>query len=120
MRSLHPDRVRFTYDRPTDTLFTDLFGEARPAASDPVELGDRDFVFLRLDVETGDVVGLQIEGFLSYAVDQHPELVDALPEAEVVGLEPEEATRLRQHLPPESSDHPNRAELIDRMVRPAA
>jgi len=98
--SLIAERIRFTYDRPSDTLFVDFFGDARPAASDPLDLGDRDYFYLRVDVATDEVVGLQIEQFLSYAVVQHPELVDALVEAELVGIAADEAARLRQRVRP--------------------
>ena len=70
--SLPVEQVRFTYDRPTDTLFVDFYGEARPAASVPLDRRDRDYVYIRVDRETDAVVGLQIEHFLSYAIEQHP------------------------------------------------
>ena len=88
-QTLSADRVRFTYDRPTDTLFVDFYGEALPAASIPLDRGDRDYLFLRIDPETDAVVGLQIEHFLSYAIHRHPELVGALELATLVGIDRE-------------------------------
>ena len=85
--SLSSEQVRFTYDRPTDTLFVDFHGEACPAASVPLDRGDRDYLYLRVAPETNAVVGLQIEHFLSYAVVQHPELVSALDVATLVGID---------------------------------
>jgi hypothetical protein len=95
-QALSADRVRFTYDRPTDTLFVDFYGEALPAASIPLDRGDRDYLFLRIEPETAAVVGLQVEHFLSYAVHRHPELVAALNFATLVGIDRNE---LRQITP---------------------
>jgi hypothetical protein len=95
-QALSADRVRFTYDRPTDTLFVDFYGEALPAASIPLDRGDRDYLFLRIEPETAVVVGLQFEHFLSYAVHRHPELVAALNFATLVGIDRNE---LRQITP---------------------
>jgi hypothetical protein len=89
-----PAQVRFTYDRPTDTLFVDFHGEARPAASIALARGDRDYLFLRVDPETEEVVGLQIEHFLSYAVTQHPELIGALDLADLVGINRSEVEQI--------------------------
>jgi hypothetical protein len=82
--SLSANQMWFTYDRPTDTLFVDFYGDARPAASVQLDRGDRDYLFLRVDPETEAVVGLQIEHFLSYAVTQLPELARALDVASLV------------------------------------
>jgi hypothetical protein len=92
--SLTPDRVRLTYDRPTDTLFVDFRGAAVPAASIPLDRGDRDYLFLRVDPATEEVVGLQIEHFLSYAILQHPELTDTLDAASLIGITRDEIDRI--------------------------
>lgn len=86
LTSLPLDQLRLTYDRPSDTLFIDFYGEARPAASVPFDRGDRDYLYARVDPETDAVVGLQIEHFLSYAIEQHPELVDVLDTSPLVGI----------------------------------
>lgn len=79
-----PNRqIRFSYDRPTDTLFVDFYGRARPASSEPLDNGDRDYLFLRVDPVSQEVVGLQIEEFLAYAVGRHPEFVAALEIAQL-------------------------------------
>ena len=44
-----------------------MVGEARPAAGVPLDQGDRDYVYARVDPET-DADGLQIEHFLSCAI----------------------------------------------------
>lgn len=85
--SLSINQVRFTYDGPTDTLFVDFFGETRPAASVPLDRGDRDYLYMRVDPETDAIVGLQIEHFRSYAIGQHPDLAEALDIAQLVGID---------------------------------
>lgn len=76
---IDPDGVRWTYWDDVDTLMVDLFGESRPAVSVPLDLGgDRDYLFLRIDPSTDDVVGVQIEDFLRYAVHRRPSLRGAL------------------------------------------
>ena len=92
--SLPLDQVQLTYDRSTDTLFVDFSGEARPAASIPLDRGDRDYVYLRVDPETDAVVGLQIEHFLSYAIEQHPELGGALDTMTLVGINRDDLDRI--------------------------
>lgn len=90
-------QVRFVYDRQSDTLFVHFYGEARPASSEPLDnLGDRDYAFLRVDPITDEVVGIQIETFLSYAILQHPDFVEALTIAELHGYNDIEATGLRR------------------------
>ncbi len=91
---LPADQVRFTYDRPTDTLFVDFYGQAHSAASVPLDRGDRDYLYVRVDPETDAVVGLQIEHFLSYAVAQHPEIVGALNIATLVGVDRDDLDRI--------------------------
>jgi hypothetical protein len=88
-------QIRFGYDRPTDTLFVDFYGRARPASSEPLGVGDRDYLFLRVDPVTQEVVGLQIEDFLAYAVGRHPEFVAALEIAHLDDLDATEAAELR-------------------------
>lgn len=94
IRALPLEQVRFAYDRPSNTLFVDFYGEARPAASIPLDLGDRDYLYLRVDVQSKEVVGLQIESFLTYALRLHPELVDVLGIATLEGIEPDELSEL--------------------------
>jgi hypothetical protein len=114
--SLTPDRVRLTYDRPTDTLYVDFSGEAMAAGSVPLDRGDRDYLFLRVAPETEEVVGLQIEHFLSYAILQHPELIDAVDAASLVGIDREEVDQIIQIQPKrrKSKDQPD---VLDALVR---
>ena len=94
--NLPPGQVRSTYDRVSDTLFVNFYGEARPASSEPVDLGGRDYVFVRVDPLTGEVVGLQIESFLAYAVKQHPDWIEALAISDLHGFNDIEAVSLRR------------------------
>lgn len=93
---LPEQQIRFSYDRPTDTLFVDFYGRARPASSEPLDVGDRDYLFVRVDPLTQEVVGLQIEEFLAYAVDRHPAFVAALAIADLDDLDAAEAAELRR------------------------
>lgn len=104
-RELHPwlkpvDRLTgselITYDRLSDTLFVDFYGEGRPAISVPTPDGDRDFLYLRVDPETSEVVGLQIEAYLGYAVRTDPSFWHGILLAELEGLSEIEAIELRQ------------------------
>ena len=55
-----------------------MVGEARRAASVLLDRGNRDYSYARVDHEEDAVAGLQIEDFLSCAIEQHPELIDVL------------------------------------------
>ena len=117
LTALPLDQMRLTYDRPSDTLFVDFYGEARPAANVPLDRGDRDYVFARVDPETDAVVGLQIEHFLSYAVEQHPELIDLLGISTLVGIGRDDLNSISCH----HSERPqagNIATLIKDLLRP--
>jgi len=76
--TVDPERVGFTYDRPSDTLFVDFSGRPRPAVSVPADarFGTVD-IYLRVDPASEEVVGLQIEGVLA-AADRPAWLLDAL------------------------------------------
>jgi hypothetical protein len=115
---LPADQIRLTYDRPSDTLFVDFYGEARPAASVPLDRGNRDYLYARVDPVTDAVVGLQIERFLSYAIRQHPELVDALDTSTLVGISRDDLDLISRH----RSERPqaaNVATLLEDVLRPS-
>lgn len=94
-RESYEGKARFVYDRPSDTMFVHLFGEALPGVSVPLEQGDRDYVYLRVDPITLEIVGIQIEDFLSYALKEDPWLAETLVAAEFRGLSPRQEGRLR-------------------------
>ena len=115
---LPADQIRLTYDRPSDTLFVDFYGEARPAASVTLDRGNRDYLYARVDPVTDAVVGLQIERFLSYAIRQHPELVDALDTSTLVGISRDDLDLISRH----RSERPqaaNVATLLEDVLRPS-
>lgn len=89
--TVDPERVGFTYDRPSDTLFVDFLGRPRPAVSVPenVGLGEVD-VYLRVEPVSEEVVGLQIEGVLA-ATDRPAWLHDALVVANVAEADTDDA-----------------------------
>jgi hypothetical protein len=102
-RSLHPklpdlahlDGSRFAleFDRPSDTLYWDFYGEPRSAIAVPVT----DHVLYSVDPETEAVVGFQIEGFLARFVYEAPAFLDL---ADRLGLTPIEVADIRERLSP--------------------
>lgn len=89
----HPGDVAFSYDRESDTMLIHFFGEPRPATSMPVDDAD-DVLYVLWDQAHDQVVGLQIEGFVSDFVFRHPEMVDALGFARLRGLTHEDAEEI--------------------------
>lgn len=73
-------RVVIRYDDVTDTLLVNLDGTARPAISVVVD----EHAYVRVDPETNDVLGFQIEEFLSTVVIEKPQL---LVLAELAGID---------------------------------
>ena len=67
LNSLPKGAMRFDDDRLSDTLFVNFYGEPRPASSEPIHVGDHDYLYVRVDPLSSEVVGLQIETFLAYA-----------------------------------------------------
>ena len=118
LKSLSFDQVRLTDDRPTDTLFVDFYGEARPAASVPLDRGDRDYLYARVDPKTAAAVGLQIEHFLSYAIEQHPELGIALDTSSRKGIDRDDLDRMTRGRPgrPEARDITALMETLVRLI----
>lgn len=95
-RAIEPGLLVFNYWHEIDTLMVDFTGQNPPAVSVPLDLGgERGYFFLRLDPVTEEVVGLQIEDFLDYAIDRHPYLLDALDLATLHGITPAEIARSR-------------------------
>lgn len=96
LRALDLSRVVISYDRVSDTLMIHLYGRGRPAVSvpSPKPLA-RDFVFLRFDPESDELVGIQIEDFLRVYVVDHPRAIDLLDQADLRGITHEEIARIR-------------------------
>ncbi len=89
--NLRPERATFDYDRLSDTLMV-YFEGSRPAVSDPVG----DHLYLRLDVETEDIVGFQMEDFLLCVVRDHPVFLEI---AELAGVPADEIAAMRDSIP---------------------
>ena len=88
---IDPHKVVLAYDRDSDMLLVH-FDERGPASA--VDYVDRLFALL-VDVESGDVVGLQVEDFLARAVVEEPRRIDVLDIAELRGITPLEVAALR-------------------------
>ena len=96
VKNLHMDHLRFVSERATDTMFVDFSVQVRPASSVPLDIGDRGDSFVRVDPKTDEIVGLQIEDFLAYAVEQNPAFAELLGFAEWRGVGESEADALRR------------------------
>ena len=91
IRSLDPREVVIAYDRPSDTLAVHFYGRGRPAVSVPSSRDlDRDFVSMRFDPTTDQLVGFEIEDFLDLYVSDHPDALYLLKTAELRGITREE------------------------------
>ena len=75
-----------SYDLPSDTLMIYFGGQSVPAFSDFVEGDKSETIYLRLDVHSNEVVGLQLEYFLSLIVPSRPELYALLQGTALLGL----------------------------------
>jgi uncharacterized protein YuzE len=69
LEDIAEDHVRVAYDRRSDTLWVSLTGDPRPAYN---VYADDDTMF-RIDPDTNEVVGLEIEHFLHRALSLSPE-----------------------------------------------
>ena len=85
--------IMASYDRASDTTMLHFFGKPRAAVSVPLESRD-DGVFVRIDRETDEVVGLQIEGFVADFILRYPQLAELLEVAKLRGIDPTEASAI--------------------------
>ena len=88
-------QFRLDFDRLSDTLYWDFYGEPRPAISYPLT----DHVLYSVDPETEAVVGLQIDGFLAHVVYVVPAFLEL---ADLIGLTPAEVAEIRAAIDPEA------------------
>ncbi len=117
---LRRGQFRFMYDAPSDTMFVPFYDPIAPAASVPVDQGEMDYVFLRVNVETQEVVGFQVEHFLSYAVGQMPDLISALELADLHGITSEEVAEIKRRVQPEGHERADAAAVLGELARLAA
>ncbi len=91
LATIDPRNLGAEYDRESDRLIVQFFGRGRPA----VMLHTGGVADYWLDPETHEIIGLQVEGYLTQAVYQLPLLLDL---AEFVGLAGDEVTPIRQRI----------------------
>jgi hypothetical protein len=70
---------QFNYDPRSDTLMVSFTGHPRPAISVVVD----DHLFYRVDADTEEVVGYQIEDFLGEVVYEHPSMLTVAEAAKI-------------------------------------
>src|SRR3712207_3966934 len=80
--AVDPNKAVLSYDRPSDTLLVHLAGRGRPSISVPV---DR-YLYVMVDPDTEEVIGIHIEGFLAQAVKEHPRQIDILDYGALRGI----------------------------------
>lgn len=78
------------YDLDSDTLLIYFFGAPQPAVSYPVP--DDQYIYLRLDIDTHHIIGVQIEGVFVGFLREHPEFIElarqaGAPEVELARIE---------------------------------
>jgi hypothetical protein len=88
--TLDPKNVFVSYDRDSDTLILDLFGQGRSSISVPVN----EYLYAMVDPRTEMIIGGQIEHFLSHAVKDQPEMSVFLSVAERRGITPLQVFRV--------------------------
>ncbi len=79
----------FNYDRRSDTLMVYFEGRPRPAISVVVD----DHLSYRVDADTEEVVGFQIDDFLHEVVEQHPSFLTV---AEAAGVDAATIAAIRE------------------------
>lgn len=91
---IDPANVVIRYNALTDTLFVHLFGTDRRATV--LELDNHRS--LRIDMQTHEVVGLQLECFMEILVPRNPLLLSV---AELAGVDEETIAAARLRIPPD-------------------
>lgn len=94
--AIDPADVRLSYDRTGDILLL-KFVPPRPATS--VDVGGE--LWLRMDLITGDVTGIEIEGFEVGYLRKHPDLAESwrgVGDGGPQGLPAEARATLVQHI----------------------
>lgn len=86
-------RAVFNYDRPSDILLFYPYGKERPA----VAAGGADNVYVLIDPDSEEFLGIQIDDFLSRAVKDRPSWFDVLDVAELQGMTIADVRDARQH-----------------------
>ncbi len=104
---LDAERLVFAYNALADTLLVHLTGEARPAVT--VEMGHA--VQARVDPETGELVGFQIDAYLTRAVHELPPLLELAP---LVGSDEATIATIRARIDPRQTKQAVVSALFER------
>lgn len=102
MQEFDPKQVHLTYDRKSDTLMIHFYGLKRPAISvEARSIFPRadEHLYLRVDLDTQEVIGAQVEAFVRAVVRQDPSLLDLL---ELAGVKPDDVQKIREQIAPEA------------------
>jgi hypothetical protein len=114
--SLDFKQVVTLYDHLSDTLIVHFYGLGRPAVSVPMENQPTDQAFLLVDARTEEVVGIQIEEFLSEVVHQEPRFLQL---AELAGVDRTELDAIRNGISQEDRKRAAVAPVFD-LLAPVA
>lgn len=120
LEELDPEQVGLTYDRKSDTLSMYFYGPGRPAISieaRTVRPGVDEHIYYRVDLDTEQVIGTQIEAFLRVVVRRYPSLIDLL---EFAGMKPGEIQKIREQIAPETRKQAAMSSLFGQLIPTAA
>lgn len=109
-------QVAMSYDRDSDMLLVHFGARGRAGVVDYIG----DYLALLTDVESQDVVGVQIEDFLSTAVLDDPSLLNLLDLAELRGITREQVSALRAAQPLDSRKRAAVAVVLGELARKTA
>lgn len=101
--------VSVSYDRDSDMLLIHFTDRGRAGVVDYVS----SVLATLVDVETEEVVGLQVEDFLGKVVASNPRHLDLLEVAELRGITPHEVAALRGAAPIDDRRRSAVASLLD-------
>ena len=101
------------YDREADTFTLYIFGRQRPSA---LHHGT-DLVDMLVDPTTEEVVGFQIDGYLTHAVYRQPNLLE---HADLAGIPIEEIEQIRRRIARTGQDDEQRKLALAASLREAA
>ena len=100
LRAQDPEKAIISYDYDSDELMIRFGGSNRPGVGRLLGEG----WLLRLDRETDEPIGLQIEGFLARTAPRHPHLLSLLDLADLRGITIEALALERRRIVSEDRD----------------
>lgn len=111
----HLRDVAFSSDRDSDTMMVHFFGTPQPAVSISIDDPD-DALYVRLDRAADEVVGLQIEGFITRFIFRHPDWVDTLSIARLCGITREDAVAAAAQARQQTPQVASVTNLLERLI----